>query len=442
MNIISQVAIGMNNLLTNIAESLAIKTGFVKRTSKMTGSIFVQTLVFGWMSNPGASLGELTQVSASLGVKISSQGLEKRFNPEACELFEELLSESVRNMVVKSSPVAIPLFERFNGIYIDDSSRISLPKALAKKWKGSGGKNPEKTSACLRLQVRIDFKAGSLYGPILENGCGNDKNCSLQKIDLPKGSLRLFDLGYFNLRILNDLSIQGVYWLSRLQAQTVVYDETGKEWDVVDLLNKHGKTSIDIPVKIGASYRIPCRLIAVPVCQEVANNRRRKLKREAICRLQPVSKTRLRMADWSIYVTNAPLELMSLKEALVLAKVRWQIELLFKLWKSHGLIDEWRSSKTDRILCEVYAKLLIMVIHHWLFLTSCWINPDRSLTKAAKTIQKYALYLAISLKSIENLCQAISIIRQILVNGCKIDKRKKKPSTFQLLLSLTQESLG
>ena len=437
MNIISQVAKGMNSLLINRAEALGIKTKFVKRTSKLNGSAFVQTLVFGWMANPNASLGELTQVTSSLGIKISSQGLEKRFNPEACELFEELLSETVKNMVLKSSPVAIPIFERFNGIYIDDSSRISLPKALEKKWKGSGGSNPGKTSSCLRIQVRFNFKDGSLYGPILEDGCGNDKNCSLQKIDVPKGSLRLFDLGYFNLRILNNLYIQDVYWLSRLQAQTTVYDETGKQWDVVDLLNKYGKTSIDIPIKIGTDYRIPCRLIARPVSQEVANDRRRKIKREAICKGQSISKTRLKMADWSIFITNASSELMSLEEALVLVKVRWQIELLFKLWKSHGLIDEWRSGKTYRILCEVYAKLLIMIIQHWLFLTGCWTNPDRSLIKSAKTIQKYALYLAISLKSIENLSQAIIVIRQALVDGCKIDKRKKKPSTFQLLLSLT-----
>ena len=74
--------------------------------------------------------------------------------------------------------------------------------------------------------------------------------------------------------------------------------------------------------------------------------------------------------------------------------MRWQIELLFKLWKSHGRVDESRSTKPWRILCEVYAKLLAMLVQHWVFLVSFWAYPDRSLTKAAQTVQKHALHLA------------------------------------------------
>lgn len=47
-------------------------------------------------------------------------------------------------------------------------------------------------------------------------------------------------------------------------------------------------------------------------------------------------------------------------------RVRWQIELLFKLWKNEGHIDSWRSEKPWRIPCELYAKLIAMVIQHWI----------------------------------------------------------------------------
>ena len=46
-------------------------------------------------------------------------------------------------------------------------------------------------------------------------------------------------------------------------------------------------------------------------------------------------------ATWTIVVTNVPRELLNVEEAMLLARLRWQIELLFKLWKSHGGIDEW-----------------------------------------------------------------------------------------------------
>ena len=69
------------------------------------------------------------------------------------------------------------------------------------------------------------------------------------------------------------------------------------------------------------------------------------------------------LAAWTVYVTNVPVALLSLDEALVLARCRWQIELLFKLWKQEGRIDESRSEQPWRVLCEVYAKLLGMVFN-------------------------------------------------------------------------------
>ncbi|MBA3948074.1 MAG: transposase [Herpetosiphonaceae bacterium] len=89
--------------------------------------------------------------------------------------------------------------------------------------------------------------------------------------------------------------------------------------------------------------------------QEVADQRRRKLRDEARDKGCQVSARRLALAAWAIFITNAPAELVSLEAGMVLGRVRWQIELLFKLWKSHGHIDESRSTKPWRILCDVYA---------------------------------------------------------------------------------------
>ncbi len=48
----------------------------------------------------------------------------------------------------------------------------------------------------------------------------------------------------------------------------------------------------------------------------------------------------------------------------MLVRCRWQIELLWKLWKAHGKLDTWRSYKPKRILTEIYAKLLGLLITH------------------------------------------------------------------------------
>ena len=72
------------------------------------------------------------------------------------------------------------------------------------------------------------------------------------------------------------------------------------------------------------------------------------------------------MADWTILITDAPAKRLRFEEALVLLRERWQMELLYKLWKQHGQVDEWRTSNPWRVLCELYAKLIGVLLQHWL----------------------------------------------------------------------------
>jgi hypothetical protein len=110
-----------------------------------------------------------------------------------------------------------------------------------------------------------------------------------------------------------------------------------------------------------------------------------------------------------------------------------------KVWKSHGRIDASRSAKPWRGLCEVYAKLLAMVVQHWVFLVSCWAYPDRSLTKAAQTVRKHALHLASAFGDPDAISRAMATIQRCLAAGCRMNRRKKAPNTYQLLLDLTDE---
>lgn len=433
---IGEVAQRMEQVLGPVADRLAQETGWVRRRSKLTGVLFVRTLVLGWLRAPTASLEALSQTAASLGVAITPQGLDSRFTQAGAACLEAVLEEAVQS-VLATEPVAIPLLQRFTAVTIEDSSTIELPAALAEIWKGCGTARAGYGDAALKLQVRLDIRTGQLYGPTLVDGRAADQRTAVPLELVPAGGLRLADLGYFSLETLANLHARQVYWLSRLQAQTAVFDPAGSRLELLPWLRQQSGGPLDQMVRLGVRQQVAARLLAVPVPQAVADTRRRKLREAAARQGKTVTKTRLALAGWTLLVTNASVELISLPEALVLYRLRWQIELLFKLWKQDGRIDEWRSRNPWRILCELYAKLLAMVLQHWCLLVGCWAVPQRSWVKAAATIRAHAPLLGSALAGLLPLTAALAHLAQTLASGCRINPRRQHPNPYQLLFDPT-----
>lgn len=78
-----------------------------------------------------------------------------------------------------------------------------------------------------------------------------------------------------------------------------------------------------------------------------------------------------------------------------------------------------------------------MLVQHWVCLLSLWAYPARSLTKAAQTVQKHALHLASAFATVKRLADALGTIKRCLAVGCRMNRRKKHPNTYQLLLDAT-----
>ena len=115
---------------------------------------------------------------------------------------------------------------------------------------------------------------------------------------------------------------------------------------------------IDLSVCLGSSPALwlTSRLLALPVSPQIAEQRRAHLLEKARDQGHVPSAEALALADWNLMVTNIPAALLQAQEVSLLYRARWQIELLFKLWKSHGHVDEWSSANPHHILCEFYAK--------------------------------------------------------------------------------------
>ncbi len=432
---IPQVVPALQTVLTTVADQAGRASDFILREVKLRGSIFVQTLVFGWLADPHATLEALAQTAATLGLHITPQALDQRFTETAAACLEQVLAAAVAQ-VIAAAPVAVPILDRFPAVEVQDSTTVSLPAALADVFFGTA-----QGSAGVKAHLGLNLRSGALRGPTISDGCTHDSTVTLPGA-LPAESLHLTDLGYFGLARFQTLSDQQQFWLSRYKTGTLVWDADGVRWDLPDLLAAQTSTVIDLPVRLGQAGTLSCRLLAVRAPQEVVDQRRRRLYADARRRGGTPSPASLALAAWTVLITNVPAERLSVQEALVVARTRWQIELLFKLWKSHGQLDETRSAKPWRILCELYAKLLAMVVQHWILVVCCWCYPDRSLTKAAQTIRRLALHLACVLRDADQLSAALAIIADCLSIGCRINRRKKEPHTYQLLFGTVVEVLA
>jgi len=110
---------------------------------------------------------------------------------------------------------------------------------------------------------------------------------------------------------LQALGQQQAYFFSRLKVSTQVYGPDGQRWTDVARQLDHQGPQVDLPVTLGAVQQLPVRLLAVRVPQEVADQRRRKLRDEARDKGRQVSARRLALAacrravGWSA-ASNSP----------------------------------------------------------------------------------------------------------------------------------------
>lgn len=411
------------------ADTLAKQTGFTQRQRKLTGSTFAKSLLTTVLDTPLPTYADWLQNAAQHGVSISPQALAQRCTPQAAQLMEALLQRFVAQSITCSVPDSAPLLERFEGVYIKDSTVITLPKALASVWQGLG--NQMGSTAALKLQVRWHYSTGQLDGPTLQHARQHDRHTPYGIDDLPAGSLELADLGYFCLEELAAKQAQGQYFVRRLKARVRVFTPEGEPLDLLEWLSHVGVCG-EREVLLGQAARVPVRLIAFRMSEACANRQRQRLYEYACKKGGTPSRQVLALADWVLLVTNVPCTLASAHEVGVLARVRWQIEIVFRVWKSVLAIDAWRSRHPWRVLCEVYAKLLGVVLLHWLVVLARGRVWDLSLHQAARALQKVCGLLVWWMVGRCRLEAVVEAFRRCW-SGCRVCRRRRRPATFQLV---------
>jgi hypothetical protein len=428
---LAQLQQQLQDLFHVTARQAGRESEFIQRERKLSGETFVSSLVWGWMANPEATLSQLSQTAAWCGVNISPQGLAQRMTAQAAGCLRQVLEASLE-LVAFGGEGSATFLQQFNGVYLLDSTEVPVPVEWEHLW--SGGGNQHRSRAALKVQTLWDYLGGGLHFSLHP---ARRHDASLPVASLPQGAVRVTDSAYFDVDSLQTLHQQGSFYLTRVPCKVRLFDQAGRKWQLSRFLQQFARPHFDGEVTLTAQG-LCCRLLAVRVPDAVVAQRQARLRQTAKRKNQPVSPEALALASWTIVITNLPLARLTFDQAFMLLRLRWQIELLFKLWKQHTHLESSRSRQPHRIMCEIYAKLLGLVIQHALLLATCWEVPNQSLVKLAQTVRNSAFLLAFAVwTDPEHFHVILTHLRFVLRSGSRLDTRKAQPSHFQCLLSLS-----
>lgn len=401
-----------------VLDNFAKKTKFIQRTGgELTAFAYTWIMSFGFFGNGTISLIGLTSMlSSSFDIEITPQALSKRINTKQSvsflsKIFKNLLR--IQLLVKFRNNSHCSVFSKFTAINLQDSSQISLNPSLEKEYAGSGG-------AASKSSMKIDFIFDVL-------------NLVVQQVKLIKGrmpdvclaknmlkhikakSLAIRDLGYFEIVTLKKIQERFGYYISRLSIGVNVYlnKTDDKKLNIVEFLKSkinEKETSINQTIYIGSEERFKTQLIVEKVPEKVSQQRQAHYKREY--RKAP-TQYYIEWCGYSIFITNIPAELFSAKMIIAVYKIRWQIELIFKNFKSNIEIDYLTGTNKHRIESLVYGRLITIAT---LFI-----------------IQNYAVYIAQE-KEMSNLASEGKE-----VSGDKLTKWLKINS--RLALAILEDSL-
>jgi hypothetical protein len=192
---------------------------------------------------------------------------------------------------------------------------------------------------------------------------------------------------------------------------------------------------------VGFKAQLACRVLAIRLPPE-GPQRRRKAKQNAQRKGCTLSAEKLAWLAWSIYITNVPTWMLSLRQVVLIYTLRWQIELLFKLWKSQTHLDRVAAKRRERVLCGIYAKLMGMVVFHFLTAPVRWAERELSPTKALQTFRRHVLEIAQAMDTLSNLSTALDKLFNHWQRFALKDKRRKRLTTCRRIELAAAQALA
>lgn len=298
-------------------------------------------------------------------IGVSKQGIDKRFNDQTLSFLKVLIEKQLSLKLGKELEAG--WLSSFNRVTIKDGTRFDLPEEYKNYLAGSGGSASE-AGAC--LQFEYDLKSGHIIDLDLTPANRPDVKDAVEVLDtIKKDDLVIRDLGYYAFSSFTNISDKGAFFISRLGAKTNVYEIKKSKFQKLDFkslyyqMKRDNLSRVCKDVLIGSEAKIPVRLVIELMPEAVYEQRMRKIYKLHQKKGYQTSEEYKFMSRFNLFITNVPLAVLPDEVISGLYRIRWQIELIYKIWKSVIGIHYTRKMKYKRWLCLLHFKLLLMIIN-------------------------------------------------------------------------------
>jgi len=420
-------------------EASARRTKFVQRASKITGKLFVALVTLGRWSAPKTTIAQLTAKAAHLDVPVAftPEALQQRMTSRAVAFLQDLLQTAFGRLHTEVTICEDNLFAPFGRVYIADSTGFGLPECLQEQFPGSGG---SASKAGAKLQLVWEYLSQTFAHFALVPGKVPDNRYVDTVVDLAcPHSLFLFDLGYFKLTAFAQIAAAQAYFLSRLNHQTTLREVGDGRLHPLDLpyrLRHASSAVIEQSIVLGAREHVAARLIAVRMPEAIVNERRRQAHAVAKRRGYTPSQAHLTLLAWNLFVTNVPATVWPPQTVGIVYSLRWQVELVFKTWKSGMHLATVTTTTKHSTLCYLYGRMLLILLTATLsssLRATVWQKQQRelSLLKLVRHFQAGTEQWLLAL--FQSARQLLAFLRQACVTAERLVSKavRKRRTTAQ-----------
>lgn len=383
---------------------MARETGFIKRKGRIDAGIFAKLLIFNELDQSRLSLLDLKlDLQSYFGCKISREAIHKRFSPEALNFLKALLAKLLEFRLTKfewSSSLA----GCFNRLLIKDSSKFTISNTFAGDYPGFGGFH--KGNAIMNIQYEYDLLTGNWASLNFTKATRNDQQDSKETLGkIEKNDLLVRDLGYVTMTYMNGVVKNEAYFLNRLATSINVYSYKDEEcqsinWAELDKqFEKNALSKMELDVVLTTKHKLGARMVLTPVPKQVYCQRIKNASKHAKSKGCQLSKEYKIKARYNIFITNVPKKQLSFQDITQLYRLRWQIEIVFKSWKSNLSLHQTKKVKKERFECQLIARIIWALVNWRLFQAANWsLKPGKkargvSILKFSKQAIKFTAIL-------------------------------------------------